>query len=727
MLQAHQLLLHWALLLFGSLYTCAVAQFPTYSNGSVTTIQSPLNADISISFSSPPYGTCTTVFETQKQYTGYVHLPPNVLAPSQGNYPISTFFWFIEARQLPETAPLTIFINGGPGSSSMVGMFQEVGPCQVVEIDDDTLGTMARAWGWDRSSNMLFIDQPVQVGFSYDVLTNMSLNLLDEILIMPPTDVPVTQPPYTFLNGTFGSGDGSTTANTSAIAAQSIWHFLQGFLATFPQYNPATKPNGTSNPPVGINLFTESYGGRFGPAIATYFSEQNQLRQTDPILRNMTLEIELASLGIFNGWIDLLTQMPFFPRFAYSNSYGIEAINQVQQLNALSAWSGAGGCQQLVMSCRTQQAAADPSDGGTDGSVNNACSQAQMFCQNNVLAPYTSSNRSLYDISQNVLDPFPDALYLDYLNQADVQSAIGVPVNYTQDSLAVAGAFLSTGDYARDGGIQDIVDLLDAGVRVALIYGDRDYICNWLGGEAASFAIAGAAGPSYSSWYSAGYAPIVTNDSYIGGTVRDFGNLSFSRIYGAGHLVPAYQPETAFTVFSRIIAGTGISLGLPINRTSFSTTGDANATHTNSAPSMADPTCHIRAMNSTCDRDQKNMVANRAGVIINGVLYSSSSDWQSPEASISTIAGQPTVPPSSYMTSAPQPSTSTSTASSRASRTTSSTMTIPTGVYTATGVPTSTSTSAASASLRQRFHTPNNLDMYCLLIFALVTLILGRA
>lgn len=669
-------------------------QFPQFDNETVHVVRSPLNPEISVSFKSPPFGTCTTVFETQQQYTGYVHLPPNVLSPSQGNYSINTFFWFIEARQVPESAPLTIFINGGPGSSSMVGLFQELGPCSVVEIDENTLGTIAREWGWDRSSNILFIDQPVQVGFSYDVLVNMSLNLLDEVF-SHLEDVPISQPGDTFLNGTFSSFDESHTANTSAVAAQSIWHFLQTFLATFPQYNPGTRPDGTGDGSVGINLFTESYGGKYGPAMASYFTQQNSRRDTDPVFANSTLEIYLTSLGIMNGWIDLLVQMPYFPRFAYSNTYDIQAISQIQELNALSAWSGADGCQQLANTCRAQQSALDPTDEGNSEVVNQACSTAQTYCQDNVIAPYFTSGRSIYDISQNNLDPFPDSHYLEYLNQADVQQAIGVPVNFTQTCLTVFDSFFDTGDYVRDGVLQDIANLINDGVRVALIYGDRDYICNWFGGEAVSFAIAQALGAAYAPWYSAGYAPIVANDSYIGGVVREYGNLSFSRIYDSGHLVPAYQPETAFTVFSRIIEGTGISLGLPINPDTYSSSGDANATHTNSAPDAAEPTCNIRAMNSTCDTDQKNMVANRAGVIINGVLYSNSANWKTPASSLTSLAGQPTHPPSSVMMSAPPTSVNAASSTSSSRGKSSKTTTIPTGVFTATGVPTSTSSSLA--------------------------------
>ncbi|OAP62975.1 hypothetical protein AYL99_02202 [Fonsecaea erecta] len=696
-----------------------LAQFPPLpANDSLIINPSPVNPNVSVAYKSVPAGTCTTVFETQQQFAGYITLPPNVLDPSQGNYTINTFFWFIEARQLPESAPLAIFINGGPGSSSMVGLFQEVGPCEVVEIANGQLGTVARDWGWDRSSNIVFIDQPVQVGFSYDVLTNSSLNLLDETTAVPPTTVPISQPSYTFLNGTFGSGNPSFTANTSEIAAQSLWHFLQTFLTSFPQYNTALRTEATE-PTAEVHLFTESYGGKYGPAIGAFFGVQNERRQTDLGFANTTIDITLKSLGIINGWIDLFTQTPYHPKFAYENTYGIEAISQLQELNALSAYNSADGCEQQTAFCRSEEAELDPMGSGDVDAVNEACSQAQSYCESYVVGPYTTSGRSIYDISQSVIDPFPGALYLEYLNQLSVQQALGVPVNYSQDSVAVFAAFDATGDYARDGIIQDLVGLLNTGVRVALIYGDRDYICNWMGGEAASFAVAGAAGPSYLPWYEAGYAPIVANSSYIGGVVREFGNLSFSRIYDAGHLVPAYQPETAFTIFSRVIEGTDISMGMPADLSTYSSSGEANSSYQNVPPPMAEPTCYLRAVNTTCNTDQKNMLANDAGVIINGVLYDDVADWQPPSPGVATMAGMPGTPPASIVASPPMPETSTTqevtqtttldttatTTNARNSTSTASTRgyttqkppasSLPTGVYTATTIP---PTSAASRS-----------------------------
>jgi carboxypeptidase C (cathepsin A) len=678
--------------------TRAAAQFPPlpeYDN--VNYISSPSDENVTISYKTPAKGTCTTVFETQRQFSGYVTLPPSMHRSEQGNYTIQTFFWFIESRQLPETAPLTVFINGGPGSSSMVGLFQEIGPCEVVELSQDRLGTVARGWGWDRSSNLLFIDNPVQTGFSYDRLSNGSLNLLDQSIVYPAVSTPRTQPFYSFLNGTFSSNDQTATANTSQLAAHSVWHFLQAFLRTFPEYSRPPPNMDSSSSSASIDLFTESYGGRYGPAIGSFFQTQNTLRASSPDFANSTVELVLNSLGIINGWIDSLVQTPSLPNFAYDkNTYNIRAISQVQQLNALSAFRGAGGCQELTTLCRSQELTYDPNDIGNVANVNEACAAATTSCQNNLLAPYFTSNRSIYDITQPYLDPFPSSLYLEYLNSAAVQQSIGTPLNYTTPSLAVYSAFNSTGDWSRSSGIADLAELLASGTRVALIYGDRDYICNWLGGEAASFAIAAAAGPAYSPWYSAGYAPIVANSSYIGGAVREFGNLSFSRIYDAGHLVPAYQPETAFTVFSRIINGDDISLGNPVDLSSFKSVGEANSTHQNTAPHMADPVCNIRAANTTCNVDHKNMLANGAGVIINGVLYNQDSEWTPPDSSLAAQAGVPgSLPSTTRLTTGTQ----TSTAAGDGLTTTTTNKGFPTGVFTATAIPSVTSTSSGGAGV----------------------------
>jgi carboxypeptidase C (cathepsin A) len=76
---------------------------------------------------------------------------------------------------------------------------------------------------------------------------------------------------------------------------------------------------------------------------------------------------------------------------------------------------------------------------------------------------------------------------VDYLNMASTQNALGVNLNYTSTSSeAVFLGFDYTGDFVYKSLLADLEGLLDKGVRVALVYGDADYICNYMGGEAVS-------------------------------------------------------------------------------------------------------------------------------------------------------------------------------------------------------------------------------------------------
>ena len=78
----------------------------------VTTIQSP--SGVTIRYKEPgKYGVCETT-PGVGSYAGYVDLAPDS----------HTFFWFFEARNSPATAPLTLWLNGGPGSDSLIGLFQ---------------------------------------------------------------------------------------------------------------------------------------------------------------------------------------------------------------------------------------------------------------------------------------------------------------------------------------------------------------------------------------------------------------------------------------------------------------------------------------------------------------------------------------------------------------------------------------------------------------------------
>ncbi|KAF2866923.1 Alpha/Beta hydrolase protein [Massariosphaeria phaeospora] len=658
----------------GLLHGSVAQQFPPPVSYD-TVLQSPINSNVTISYKSPEPGTCTTVFPTQKQYSGYVHLPPFTLAPYQQNYSINTFFWFFEARKSPETAPLTIWLNGGPGSSSMTGLFREMGPCEVIQLQDGTYGTEPMTWGWDRSSNLLFIDQPTQTGFSFDDAVNGSLNLIDGSHGDPQT-VPTGLPTWAVLNGTFASGHKSSTQNTSIIAASASWHFLQSFLAVFPQYNPGVRQNSTTTEPTGIHLFTQSYGGQYGPAFAQHFEDQNAKRARGDVSYNNTLEINLVSLGIINGLVDSLIQVPFWPRFAFNNTHGIQAIDQTAQLNALSDFRASGFCKDMILNCRTMMEKSDPKGEGDEGPTNAACMRARDECAKILSASIGSSNRSPYDIRIVEPNPIPSHAMSEYLNQADVLASIGAKVNFTDSSSEVYAAFRDTnskpaGDEVRGTQLAALASLLQSGVRVAFIYGDADLLCNWFGGEAISLELARLHSAYSTTFPAAGYADIVVNNSYVGGQVRQYGNLSFSRIYDAGHALPAYQPETAFTVFTRIIEGNDIGLGENVDLSSFGTKGPANSQFANKKfEGQPKTTCWVRAINETCTKDERADLKN--GIVKNGIWYANVQDYKPPVSSV--LAGKPGSLPTNLPTAVD------------AGPATSATVAL-TGVYTATGTP----------------------------------------
>lgn len=83
-------------------------------------------------------------------------------------YAQKMFFWFFEARNSPEDAPLSVWLQGGPGAPSIDQALDVNGPCIVQE---DSNSTVLNPWSWNNHVNMLYVDQPVQAGFSYGEAT----------------------------------------------------------------------------------------------------------------------------------------------------------------------------------------------------------------------------------------------------------------------------------------------------------------------------------------------------------------------------------------------------------------------------------------------------------------------------------------------------------------------------------------------------------------------------
>ncbi|KAI1506444.1 carboxypeptidase S1-like protein B [Biscogniauxia marginata] len=598
----------------------ALAGFPPTPEN-VTVLESKFGDGVTISYKEP--GICETT-PGVKSYAGYIHLPPGSLADlgEEQDYPINTFFWFFESRTNPENAPLSIWLNGGPGSSSMLGLFAENGPCYV---NSDSNSTTLSEWSWNNQVNMLYLDQPVQVGLSYDTLQNVTKDLVTgEVVKLNDTD-PVPETNTTLLLGTYPSQNRNQTALGTRNAAIALWHFAQTWFQEFPGYHPSDSR---------VSIATESYGGRYGPAFAAFFEEQNRKIENgtwnDADGENYV--INLDTLILINSCIDRQVQWPSYPHIAYNNTYGIETVNETVYLGMIEAYESEGGCRDQINVCRELALEYDPDNRDVNETVNGVCSDAETFCSNYVRDPYLEySGRNYYDYASIDPNPFPASFYYGYLNQPHVQAALGIPVNFTQSSRAVSTAFRSIGDYPRPGWVEDLASLLESGVKVHLMYGDRDFACNWLGGEAVSLAINHTGAAAFAA---AGYADIVVNETYVGGQVRQRGNLSFSRVYQAGHEIPSYQPEAAYRLFSRALFDRDLATGFVnvARRPDYATAGarDTWAVKNDDPPGLLHY-CYLWDLGSTCTADQIEAVRNGSATLAAGVVRDANSTRLFPE------------------------------------------------------------------------------------------------
>ncbi|KAI9665801.1 MAG: hypothetical protein M1821_003735 [Bathelium mastoideum] len=456
-------------------------------------------------------------------------------------------------RQLPANPTNVTTITSPTGVKIHYKEPGKAGVCETTPgVNSYYLKTEVNPYAWNEVSNLLFLSQPVGTGFSYSTEGIGTLNNFTGV----------------FENDTLGSDYGRwpvidpTVLDTTDLAAAAAYHIFQGFLSALPQLD-----NGIDDSKQ-FNLWTESYGGHYGPAFFNYFYDQNQAIANGSA---SGIYLNFNTLGIGNGIIDEYTQAPYYPEFAVNNTYGIKAYNDTVYDYARFATYWPNGCLAQVAGCR------EVNQSTLSGQA--VCTEAENMCRDNVEGPYyTFSGRGTYDIRHPSDDPTPPTYFEDYLNQAYVQDALGVNLNYTDANDAIYWAFQQTGDFVYDNFIEDLETILANGVRVSLYYGDADYICNWFGGQAVSLAVNYTHKAEFAA---AGYQPLVV-DGVEYGEVRQYGNFSFTRVYESGHEVPFYQPIGSLALFNRTISHYDVATGEEPVTGTLSSHGTANATHTES-------------------------------------------------------------------------------------------------------------------------------------------------
>ncbi|MFF4927245.1 hypothetical protein ACFY4B_42370 [Kitasatospora sp. NPDC001261] len=206
-----------------------------------------------------------------RSYAGRVQLDGTGTAKN------NLFYWFFESQtcsphvpvadqqDLISATPLVIWLNGGPGASSLIGLFLENGPLTITE---DTVGTVSlTTTSWNQEAHLLYWDQPLGAGYSHSDDPKHDEYVEDE-----------------------------------AELGHMFWQALQKFFQLHPEY--AKCP---------LYVCGESYAGKYVPAIALEIDKQNG--------RKAGQHIDLRGIAVGNGWITPELSLGLMIDYVYTTGF----------------------------------------------------------------------------------------------------------------------------------------------------------------------------------------------------------------------------------------------------------------------------------------------------------------------------------------------------------------------------------------------------------------------
>jgi vitellogenic carboxypeptidase-like protein len=188
-----------------------------------------------------------------------VNLKPDYAYPSYSGYltvnktlESNLFFWFFPAQSGDTSAPVLVWLQGGPGASSLFGLFDELGPIMVDR--DQKLYPMNITW--NSKYHLLFIDQPVGTGYSFTKSEKGYVRTEDEV-------------------------------------ARDLYFMLTQFFQIYHEY--ASSP---------FYVTGESYGGKYVPAIVYKIHVENPQAK---------VKINLKGMAIGDGLVDPYNEWNYGP------------------------------------------------------------------------------------------------------------------------------------------------------------------------------------------------------------------------------------------------------------------------------------------------------------------------------------------------------------------------------------------------------------------------------
>ncbi|KAL3624051.1 Serine carboxypeptidase-like 25 [Castilleja foliolosa] len=418
-----------------------------------------------------------------QQFSGYVTV--NEVAGR------ALFYWLTEAEQSPLSKPLVVWLNGGPGCSSVAyGASEEIGPFR---INKNLSGLYVNKFSWNKLGNLLFLETPAGVGFSY---SNRSSDLLD-------------------------TGDRRT--------AKDSLQFLIRWLDRFPRYKNRE-----------IYLTGESYAGHYVPQLAKEIVNYNantkhKINIKGFMVGNAVTDNHYDNLGTVNYWWShaMISDKTYKQLMSTCDFQQQKTSNECESIYYYAMDQEFGNIDQYnIYGARCNSSGGSSSSGSSTGAT-----------RRNMRLP----NRPIFK-ELSGYDPCTEKYAEVYYNRPDVQRALHanisgrIPYKWTACSETLNRNWNDT-----DSSILPIYrELIAAGLRIWVFSGDVDSVVPV---TATRYSLAQLKLATTISWY-----PWYVKKQ-VGGWTEVYKGLTFATVRGAGHEVPMFKPRAAFQLLSSFLRG----------------------------------------------------------------------------------------------------------------------------------------------------------------------------
>ncbi|CAI9786328.1 unnamed protein product [Fraxinus pennsylvanica] len=392
-----------------------------------------------------------------KQYAGYVNVDEK-----KGR---SLFYYFAEAAADPSSKPLILWLNGGPGCSSLgMGAMVELGPFGV-NPDGETL--YSRNFAWNKVANILFLESPAGVGFSYSNTTS------DYEL----------------------SGDRRT--------AEDAYTFLINWFKRFPHYRTGD-----------FYIAGESYAGYYIPELSDVIVNRN--KKADSSSR-----IQLKGIMIGNGIMNDDTDTKGIVDFLWSH-----ALISDETYQGLT-----GQCKPGSSRC---------------GSLD--VDQIGTIDFYNIYAPLCTSSFRLSNKTRKHrgYDPCESKYVYSYLNLPQVQKALHANRTKLSHNWELCSFVINSWKDSPSTMFPIYRRLMASGLRILLYSGDVDAVVSV---TSTRYSIGSLNLTVIKPW-----RPWLDETDEVAGYQVVYDGLTFATVRGAGHQVPQFQPQRAFTLLKMFLA-----------------------------------------------------------------------------------------------------------------------------------------------------------------------------